>query len=69
MEKEGLELGSFTQKVAAEYAVDSALLSMMSHNLVQKKVPMIGRIHQNEQRNPKIRTVMNLHFSYEGKRK
>jgi hypothetical protein len=37
MEKEGLELGSFTEKVAAVCSVDSALLLVVNHNLEQKK--------------------------------
>lgn len=32
MEKQGLQLDSFTQKVAAEYAADHTSLSTMSHN-------------------------------------
>jgi hypothetical protein len=51
MEKEGLELASFTQKVATDYTVDSALLSMVSHNLEQRTVSVTGNVHQNVPRN------------------
>jgi hypothetical protein len=47
MEKEGLELGSFTENVAPEYTVDSVLLSIVSHNLEQK-ILVTGQMHQNE---------------------
>jgi hypothetical protein len=40
--------------------VDHALFSVVSHNLEQKKVSVIGKIHQNELRNMKIQTVINL---------
>jgi hypothetical protein len=59
MEKQGLELDSFTQKVAVEYTVDHALLSIASHNLEQK-VSMTGKMHQNEPQNTKIQKVINL---------
>jgi hypothetical protein len=38
-----LKLCSFTQKVASEYTVDTALLSTANHNLEQKKVPITGK--------------------------
>jgi hypothetical protein len=59
MEKEGILLGSFTQKVAVENTVDSAFPSMVSHNLEQK-FSIMGKMHQNEPRNTKIRTVTNV---------
>jgi hypothetical protein len=57
--EKGLKLGSFTQKVAVHYTVDSALLSIVSHNL-EKKVSVIGKMHKNEPWNTKIWTVINL---------
>jgi hypothetical protein len=47
MEKEGLEIDPFAQKVVVEYIMNSALLSMVSHNLGQNKVSMIVKMHQN----------------------
>lgn len=51
MEKELLELGSFTEKVVAQYAVDSTMLLVVGRNLGWGEVSEIGKMHENKPRN------------------
>jgi hypothetical protein len=52
--KKGLELDTFTQKISTDYNVDHSMFLMLSHNLVQKKVSVIRRMHQNELQNTEM---------------
>jgi hypothetical protein len=43
MEKKGLKLDLSTQKIVAEHAVDSSLLSMVSHNVEQRRIQRLEK--------------------------